>query len=691
MPPKTSHLDKARLNNLADEIWKSAERLRGKFKPHEYQNVILPIITIRRLECVLIEWRETKTEEVRAAKPKLKDKQLAELVKKLELNPKQSPGFSNSTTFTLKKVNSEDPTLREKNFRKYLKGFSDNIQDILDSFDYRAVVGRMVKNARLGPILNQYSKLEIGPDRLSSLEMGYIYEELLRRFSEQHAEAAGDHFTPREVIRLMVELLEIPIPKKHTSIYDPACGTGGMLYVAKEHLLDKAKTEKQRENVDKFITLHGTELSDATYAVAQSEALIRGEDQTTIHWGNSLIPHDPQTKDPGDQFPEGKNKFDYMLSNPPFGVKWGGKDGYQKQAEKLKKTRYKAGMPGIGDGSLLFLQTILAKMKPISKGGSKVAIIFNGSPLSNGDSGSGESEIRRWILENDWLDTIVMLPKDLFYNTGIYTYIWLLRNDREKIGRDGRIMLIDAREQYEKEPKSFGSKRNRIVESHREWTEDRYRNGWKKGFKDDDVRFFTRHDFAFHKVEVVFWQTDENDEPAIITEPFPIQFKSANVNSKQEFYDSEMTFHISVISPKKKKTYKFDLTLNPDDKFLDLYKAEIIERFGDEMERMTSSALDKLEPEVEYTHRHYIKDDEYIPVEVKRKPEKYIPEFLSREIEREIIRWKDRSQLGYEILPNKYFYKYVEPAKADELLRDFWTLEEKAEGLLKGLAEKVAQ
>ncbi|QDV62756.1 type I restriction-modification system subunit M [Crateriforma conspicua] len=692
-----SHLDKSRLNNLADEIWKSAERLRGKFKAHEYQNVVLPIITIRRLECVLIRWREAKADEIRSKRPKITDDALEKLVKGLELNPAQSPGFSNSTTWTMRKVYEEDHTLLEKNFRAYLKGFSENIQDILDSFDYRAVIGKMVKNARLAPILNQYSILDIGPQSLSSLEMGYIYEELLRRFSEAHAEAAGDHFTPREVIRLMVELLQIPIPTRHTSIYDPACGTGGMLYVAKEHLLDKAKTDKEREAVDKFITLHGTELMAETYAIARSEALIRNETQTTIHWGNSLIPHVEGSKDPGDQFPESKHQFDYMLSNPPFGVTWGGKDGYQTEAEKLESTRYRAGMPSVGDGSLLFLQTILAKMKPAPKkgktqqGGSKVAIIFNGSPLSNGDCGSGESEIRRWILENDWLDAIVMLPGDLFYNTGIYTYIWLLRNDRDAIGRKGRIMLIDARQQYEKEPKSFGNKRNRIVERHRAWIEDRYHNGWNRRKADDDVRFFTKDDFAFHKVEVVFWQTDENDEPAIITEPFPVSFTSGNVSKKQEFYDSEITFHIRVTSPKTETLHEFDITVGPDDKFLDAYKAEIKDRFGKEMKNFNSSTLNKLEPEVSYTHRHYIKDDEYIPVDPKGDPDKYIPEFLEREIEKQIIRWEDRPQLGYEILPNKYFYKYVEPPKADDLLSEFWKLEEKAEDLLKGLAEEVAQ
>ncbi|MEI8294526.1 MAG: class I SAM-dependent DNA methyltransferase [bacterium] len=687
MTKSASHLDKARLNNLADEIWKSAERLRGKFKAHEYQVVVLPIITIRRLECVLIEWREQRAKEIRFSRKGISDAEVVKLVKGLESNPRQAPGFSNSSTWTLRKVFENDRTLLEQNFRDYLNGFSENVQNILDSFDYRAVIGKMVKNARLAPILNQYSLLDLGPEKISSLEMGYIYEELLRRFSEAHAEAAGDHFTPREVIRLMVELLEIPIPERHTSIYDPACGTGGMLYVAKEHLLDKAANEDERRRVNNLLTLHGTELLAETYAIARSEALIRGEAQTTIHWGNSLIPHDPLSKEPGDQFPETAkaNHFDYMLSNPPFGVKWGGKDGYQDQAEKLKPTRYRAGMPSIDDGSLLFLQTILAKMKPLEEGGSKVAIIFNGSPLSNGDCGEGESEIRRWILENDWLDAIVMLPNELFYNTGIYTYIWLLRNDRAARKREGRIMILDARQQCEKEPKSFGNKRNRIVERHRQWIEQRYQQGWEKGFTDPDVRFFTKADFAFHKVEVVFWQTDDLDQPATITEPFPVQFKAANVKAKQEFFESEMTLHIRVTAPQSKTQHTFDLMIGPEDSFIELYKAEVRKRFGKEMPKLSAATLDALETEVSYTHRHYIKDDEFIPFETGADPQKYIPAFLEREIEKPIIRWRDRPQLGYEILPNKYFYRYTPPPKADDLLKRFWELEKEAEGMLKGL------
>ena len=676
----TSLLNKDRLNNLADEIWKSAERLRGKFKAHEYQNVILPIITIRRLECVLIKWREEKAAEIRSSRSDRDDNALAELVKKLELNPKQS-SFSNKTNWTLRKLIEEDPTQLEENFREYIKGFSKNIQDIIDNFNYREIITRMVKNNRLAPILNQYSRLDIGPDTLSSLEMGYIYEELLRRFSEQHAESAGDHFTPREIIRLMVELLEIPLPDHHLSIYDPACGTGGMLYVAKEHLLDKAKTDREREQVEQYVTLSGTELMDETYAICRAEALMRNEkdSQTVIHWGNSLIPHDKNGKDPGDQFPEGEFSFDYMLSNPPFGVTWGGKDGYETEAKRLQQSRYHAGMPSVDDGAFLFLQTMLAKMKSPEDGGSKIAIIFNGSPLSNGDCGQGESEIRRWILENDWLDAIVMLPDQLFYNTGIFTYIWLLGNNRPA-NRNGRIMIIDGRKQFEKEPKSFGSKRHRITEEHRNWIAERYRQGWQPGFQDEDVRFFTKEDFAFHKVEVVFWQSDEHDRPAIITEQFPVKFNSSNVKKKQDFYDSEIIFHVIVTGPESGEKKSFDLTLQPGDNFLTLYKKQIAGLFPDEVPSLTAAALGRLETEVKYTHRHYIKDNEYIPYGED------IAEFLEREIEKPIIRWQDRPQLGYEILPNKYFYRYEPPPAADDLLREFWRLEKEAEGLLKGLA-----
>jgi len=654
-------LNKPKLDNLADEIWKSAERLRGKFKPYEYQNVVLPIIVIRRLECVLIKWRQEKAAEVMAKRPKLTGKELAKLVKGLETS---TAPFSNKTDWTLRRVYEEDHTLLDENFRAYINGFSKNVDVIIEHFNYRATIGLMVKNNRLAPILNQYKELELGPDKLSPLEMGYIYEELLRRFSEQSGEEAGEHFTPREVIRLMVELLDIPIPERHLSIYDPACGTGGMLSVAKEHLLDRAATPAQRANVDKLVTVHGQELSPTNYAICQADLLIKNDQQAKVHLGNSLIPYDPHSREPGDQFPESKFRFDFMLSNPPFGVTWGGKDGYEAEARKLEKTRYQAGMPRVNDGALLFLQTMLAKMKEPERGTSRIAIIFNGSPLSNGDCGSGESEIRRWILENDWLDGIVMLPDQLFYNTGIYTYIWLLRNDKPA-SHKRRVMLIDARQQYEKEPESFGNKRNRITDAHRTWIEVRYRDGWEDGFADDQVKIFRREEFAYHKVSVIFWQSDEHDKPAIVTEPYEKAFTAANLKKEQEFYDSELTFRVRLKLGKSERTET--LTLGPKDNTAEKFTA------------LMDGKPDVLS--VEGTHRHYVKDDEYI------SHGEDIDAFLKREIAKPIIRWEESPQLGYEILPNKYFYRYRPPTPAKDLLAEFWRLEKEAEKMLEGLAE----
>jgi type I restriction enzyme M protein len=669
-------LNKPKLDNLAGDIWKSAERLRNKFKAYEYQNVILPIIVIRRLECVLIAWRENKCAEVLKKRPNLGEKELAKLVKGLETS---TAPFSNKTDWTLRRVYEEDHTLLEGNFRAYINGFSQNVDDIIEHFNYRATIGQMVKNNRLAPILNQYKELELGPDKLSPLEMGYIYEELLRRFSEQSGEEAGEHFTPREVIRLMVELLEIPIPDRHLSIYDPACGTGGMLSVAKEHLLDRAATPEQRANVEKYVTVHGQELSPTNYAICQADLLIKSDRQAKVYLGNSLIPHG---KEPGDQLPEPKNQFDFMLSNPPFGVTWGGKDGYEADARKLKATRYQAGMPRVNDGALLFLQTMLAKMKPTEKGGSRIAIIFNGSPLSNGDCGSGESEIRRWIMENDWLDAIVMLPDQLFYNTGIFTYIWLLRNDKPA-SHQRRVMLIDARRQFEKEPKSFGNKRNRITDAHRAWIEERYRDGWKKGYADEQVKIFQREDFAYHKVSVVFWQFDEHDQPATITEPYERALTAANLKKEQEFYASNLKFCVKL---KVEKSLPASLCRRGDPSGEGIFSEKVIEFTLTPKDNTAAQfkALMEDKPEivsVEWTHRHYVKDDEYIP------HGEDIEAFLKREIAKPIIRWEDSPQMGYEILPNKYFYRYQPPTPAQELLAEFWHLEKEAEKMLEGLGK----
>ena len=324
-------------------------------------------------------------------------------------------------------------------------------------------------------------------------------------------------------------------------------------------------------------------------------------------------------------------------------------------------------MPRVNDGALLFLQTMLAKMNSPEEGGSRIAIIFNGSPLSNGDCGSGESEIRRWILENDWLDAIVMLPDQLFYNTGIFTYIWLLRNEKP-IRHRGHVMIIDARQQFEKEPKSFGNKRNRITDAHRAWIEERYRDGWAKDYVDEQVKIFRREDFAYHKVSVVFWQTDENDQPATVTEPYEKTFTAANLKKELEFYEYDLTFRVRVKSEGKEKTV--DLTLKAGEDAVKKFKAA----FSNGTEILSA----------EWTHRHYVEDDEYIP------HGENIEAFLKREITKPIIRWEETKKdgkpiLGYEILPNKYFYRYELPTPAKDLLAEFWKLEEEAEKMVNKL------
>jgi type I restriction enzyme M protein len=677
-------INKDKLNNLTNEIWKSAERLRGKFKAYEYQNVLMPMIVIRRLECVLIEGRKIMADEKQAKQPDISTEEIEEFIKKKELSRQNPLPFSNTTNWTLKKISDEDPTLMEKHFREYLKGFSQNVQDIINKFDFRAVVGQMVAKDRLSAIVNQYATEPLGPKNISNLEMGYIYEELLRRFSEQSGEEAGEHFTPREVIRLMVELLDIQVTNKRISIYDPACGTGGMLSVAKEHLLESATSSEQRNEYDKLTTLYGQELQDQNYAICQSDMLIKGDKNSKITCGNSLIPDDINAKQRGDQhqFDEKGNKrtFDYMLSNPPFGVTWGGKDGYSKEVEELSSTRYSAGVPRSNDGAYLFLQTIIDKMKEVKDGSSKVAIVFNGSPLSNGDCGSGESEIRRWLLENDYLDTIVMLPDQLFYNTGIFTYIWLLSNKKNKT-RKNKVQLIDARKQCEKEPKSFGNKRNRMSDDHRTWVEDRY-----KEFKaQEDCKIFDTKDFAYHKVAVTFWQTDENDEKAYKTTEFDKTQTSGNFKKIQDYYKKDLTFDVKV-KVSEDKEVSFTLKLKSSQPFLTEFtkklKVEFKKEFKDLSAKDITALIKTFQTNITYTHPYFINDNEYIPFGENIKA------FLNKEIAKEIITFEDSPQLGYEILPNKYFYKYTAPKATEDILKEFWLLEKEAEDILKSMGKK---
>ncbi|MCB1179457.1 MAG: N-6 DNA methylase, partial [Leptospiraceae bacterium] len=484
-------INKEKLDNLTNEIWKSAEKLRGKFTAAEYQNIVLPIIMIRRLECVIQERRKGFIEEFKNKFPKLSEEEIEAkaLKKEIDLFPK----LSNKTTWTLSKIIKQvSETKLDKTFREYINGFSEEISELLlVHLGYNETITKMVKANRLYSIIEQYSTEELGPNKLSGLEVGYIYEELLKRFTQENTKVAGDHFTPREVIRLMVGLLELdfnPKESKSISLYDPACGTGGMLSVSKEHLLDKCKTEDEKKKVYNLVQLFGQEYQSQSFGICKMDMILREEKEFEITLGNSLIPNSKNSKEIGDL--HYGRKYNYFISNPPFGVTW---SEYATQARNFKTTRYAPGMPGEGDGALLFLLTMIEKMKSVEEGGSKICILFNGSPLSNGDCGTGESEIRRYLLENDLIESIVMLPDQMFYNTGIFTYIWVLNNNKPK-KRKGKVLIINAREQFEKEPKSFGNKRNRMNEEHRNWVIKKFQS-----FSEDETcKLFSNKSFAYH-------------------------------------------------------------------------------------------------------------------------------------------------------------------------------------------------
>jgi type I restriction enzyme M protein len=673
-------INKERLENLTNEIWKGAIKLRGKFKAKDYPTVILPMIMIRRIECVLEEKRKEFNDQILAEKPDIKPADLKKRVKQLEIH---TLPFYNKSNWTLKGILAESSSQVEANFRDYINKFSDNIDEIIDKFNYRQTVTQIVKAKRLPSIIQLAAEEDFSPKRLSNIEMGYVYEELLQRFSQDDAKDTGEHFTPREIIRIMVDLMEIDFdPAKATkaiSFYDPACGTGGMLSIAKEHIADKAKSDKELRQVEDLILLNGQELLPQNYAVCKADMILKGETHINITHGNSLIPDIESVEDDGDQ--HSGQFFDYMLSNPPFGVDWG---EYKSDVERLKTSRYRFGLPPSNDGALLFLMTMIEKMKPKAKGGSKIAILFNGSPLSNGDATQGESEIRRHILENDLLDTIVMLPDQMFYNTGIYTYIWLLNNNKPEHKKD-QVLIINAREQYEKEPVSFGNKRHRITNAHRQWIHDRFEE-WNG---DENTKHFHFTDFAFHKVEVVFWQEDEKGDQMWITEPFDVQLNNSNAKKRLDLY-GDMTFYITV-KPEEAKTIELEAHYDGKTAFETLVAQQLKDKvpvLKDEKLNEIKKWFKAQETEATFHHRHYIVDNEYIPFDRTAKDKQaYIDEWLKKEIDYEIIRWQEYQQLGYEILPNKYFYKYQEPTPSEDLIKEFWVLEEEAEKLLTEIRE----
>ncbi|MGH3966240.1 MAG: type I restriction-modification system subunit M [Pseudonocardiaceae bacterium] len=428
------------IKNHAAFIWSVADLLRGDYKQSEYGKVILPLIVIRRLDCVL----EPTKPKVLAVHRQYGDRDAILRAAAGDL------AFYNTSPLTLQRVLA-DPTTIADQLRAYLAGFSEAARDVIEKFEFDAQITRLAKANLLYLVVSKFCdpQVDLHPDKVSNLEMGYLYEELIRRFSELSNETAGEHFTPREVIRLMVDLLLTDEPELHKpgivkTLLDPACGTGGMLSISEQRLREL--------NPDATLKTYGQELNAETYAVCRSDMMIKGQDADSIAFGNSF------SEDAFDG-----ERYDYLLANPPFGVEW------KKVADVVRAehhrdgfgARFGAGLPRINDGSFLFLQHMISKMRRPAQGGTRLAIVFNGSPLFTGAAGSGESEIRRWIIENDWLEAVVALPDQLFYNTGISTYFWIVTN-RKSAERRGKIQLIDARELFTKMRKSLGEKRKAI-------------------------------------------------------------------------------------------------------------------------------------------------------------------------------------------------------------------------------------
>jgi len=432
---------------LSSFIWSVADLLRGDYKQSEYGKVVLPFTILRRLDCVLESTKAGVLDE-------FKVKTAAGLNPDPFLLRKTDLSFYNTSPLDLGKLLGDQDHIRE-NLYAYVQGFSPAARDIFERFDFYTQVERLAKAGLLYLVTEKFANIDLHPDVVDNTQMGLVFEELIRKFAEISNETAGEHFTPREVIRLMVNLLFIEDNDVLTTgnavvrtIYDPTAGTGGMLSVAGEYLLE--------HNPDARLTMYGQELNDESYAICKADMLIKGQNVGNIVVGNTLS-----------EDGHGSRKFDYMLSNPPFGVEWKKveKEIRKEAADKGFDGRFGPGLPRVSDGSMLFLLHLISKMRPAVDGGSRIGIVLNGSPLFTGGAGSGESEIRRYVLENDLVEAIIGLPTDMFYNTGISTYIWILSNKKPG-DRKGWVQLIDASSFWQKLRKSLGSKRKELSDQH---------------------------------------------------------------------------------------------------------------------------------------------------------------------------------------------------------------------------------
>ena len=665
------------MNNFSEKVsflWSVADLLRGNYKQSEYGRVILPFTVLRRLDQVLGPTKAqvlAKAKELQSANATVRDRMLLRAA---------GASFYNTSPLDFQRL-LDDPAHGAANLASYVSGFSPNARDILEHFRFEAQVERLDRYNLLYLVMQKFASLDLHPERVSNHEMGYLFEELIRKFAETSNETAGEHFTPREVIRLMVNVLlaeddqALRAPGVVRTMYDPACGTGGMLSVAQEFLGEL--------NPQSRLEVYGQELNDESYAICKADMMIKGQDAENIKCGNSFTE---------DGLPA--LKVDYLISNPPFGVDWSKAEEAVRREHEQKGHggRFGPGLPRKNDGSLLFLLHMLSKMKPPHQGGSRLAIVFNGSPLFTGAAGSGESEIRRYLLENDLLEAIVALPDQMFYNTGINTYVWLVSN-RKSPARQGCVQLINGVKHFRKMRKSLGDKRNELAPEHVE-TLVRLYGDFTEG---PDVKIFPNQAFGFSRLTV--------------ERPLRLNFQASL--ERRERLEEETAWKNLATSTRKDAARA---------------AAEVAE--GREVQAQALRILDRLDPDHLYRDREaFLKDlkkaekaqgttlpgpvrkailsalserDEEAAVcrDARGTPEpdpdlrdnenvplgEDIQEYLAREVLPHVPdAWVDetRTKVGYEIPFTRHFYEYVPPRPLEEIEGEIRALESEIQGMLK--------
>lgn len=623
---------------MVNFIWGVADILRGPYRPPQYERVMLPLTVLRRFDCVLDKTKSKVLNKYNQLKgSKIEEGRLDPI-----LNTTAKQQFHNHSELDFKKLKN-DPNHIADNLGAYINGFSANVRDIFEKFEFEKEIDKLNASNRLYLVVSRFCDIDLHPNVVKNEDMGLVFENLIRRFNEQANETAGDHFTPREVIEMMVGILFDPDDDILTQkglvkkLFDPACGTGGMLAESQKYLID------HHEKATLFV--YGQDYNERAYAVAASDMLIKGHDKSRVEFGDSLV---------DDKF-QGE-KFDYFLANPPFGVDWKTQQSEIKREHNLgMKGRFAAGLPRVNDGSLLFLLHMMSKFEKyepnnINKNGSRLAIVFNGSPLFSGGAGSGESEIRRWVIENDWLETIIALPEQMFYNTGIGTYVWIVTN-RKKENRQGKIQLIDGRDNWKAMRRSQGDKRRFLGEDDIEQLVQEYGN-----FKKTNISLiFDNEDFGFSRLTVerplrlTFQITKERRILYLENCPLLLDgFKEAEKQLGQKVYN-DWNYVINVVKKAFKKANC--VWSNPEKKFF----RETFTEVNPEAEPVIKKKTKNM---IEYEPDPKLRDNENVPLKIpikkymKNEVLPYVPDA-----------WVDdtKTKIGYEINFNRYFYKYEPP------------------------------